>query len=72
MNVRDLTKYGKLGDQIMALGGVRLRYVGGEVSNGDKLAKSFGPRRSEMQSHRDLSDSSVKPIDLPVAWTIGA
>jgi uncharacterized protein YggE len=50
VNIRDLTKYGKLGDQIMEIGDVRLHYVGGEVSDQEKLGEELWPKGMKIDS----------------------
>jgi uncharacterized protein YggE len=64
VNVRDLTKYGKLGDQIMALGGVRLRYVGGEVSDRQKLAEELWPKA--IANAREQAEKTLKPMEMKI------
>jgi hypothetical protein len=60
----------------------RLRWIRfGLLMRDRKFSRRFSVPQTELyapspvpsypKSHRDLSDSSVKPIDLPVAWTIG-
>jgi uncharacterized protein len=64
VNVRDLTKYGKLGDQIMALGSVRLRYVGGEVSNRDKVGEELWPKA--IANAREQAEKTLKPMGMKI------
>jgi uncharacterized protein YggE len=57
--VRDVTKYGKLGDQIMDLGGVCIFPTSAaKYRTGTNLAKSFGPRRSQTHGRKPKRLSS--------------
>jgi uncharacterized protein len=64
INVRDLTKYGKLGDQIMALGGVKLRYVNGEVSNREKIGEELWPKA--IANAREQAEKTLKPMGMKI------
>jgi len=62
VNVRDLTKYGKLGDQIMALGGVRLGSISGEVSDRQKIAEELWPKA--IANAREQAEKTLKPMEM--------
>ena len=64
VNVRDLTKYGKLGDQIMALGDVRLRYISGEVSDREKLGEDLWPKA--IANAREQAEKTLKPMGMKI------
>ena len=64
VNVRDLTKYGKLGDEIMAVGGVSLRYVGGEVSNREKVGEELWPKA--IANAREQAEKTLKPMGMKI------
>jgi uncharacterized protein YggE len=44
VTVRDLTKYGRLGDQIMNLRNVYLSYINSEVSDREKIGEELWPK----------------------------
>jgi uncharacterized protein YggE len=64
VNIRDLTKYGKLGDQIMALGGVKLRYVSSEVSNREKIGEELWPKA--IANAREQAEKTLKPMGMKI------
>jgi len=64
VNIRDLTKYGKLGDQIMALGGVKLRYVSSEISNRDKLGEELWPKA--IANAREQAEKTLNPMGMKI------
>jgi len=64
VNVRDLTKYGKLGDQIMAVGSVKLGYVSGEVSDRQKLAEELWPKA--IANAREQAEKTLKPMEMKI------
>jgi uncharacterized protein YggE len=64
VNIRDLTKYGKLGDQIMALGGVKLRYVSSEISNREKLGEELWPKA--IANAREQAEKTLKPMGMKI------
>jgi uncharacterized protein YggE len=64
VNIRDLTKYGKLGDQIMALGGVKLRYVSSEISNREKLGEELWPKA--IANARESAEKTLKPMGMKI------
>ena len=64
VNVRDLTKYGKLGDQIMAFGGVRLGYISGEVSDRERLGEELWPKA--IANAREQAEKTLKPMGMKI------
>jgi hypothetical protein len=64
VNIRDLTKYGKLGDQIMALGGVKLRYVSSEISNREKIGEELWPKA--IANAREQAEKTLKPMGMKI------
>ena len=64
LNLRDLTKYGKLGDQIMALGDVRLGYISGEVSDREKLGEELWPKA--IANAREQAEKTLKPTGMNI------
>jgi uncharacterized protein YggE len=64
VNLRDLTKYGKLGDQIMGLGNVRLGYMSGEVSDRDKLGEELWPKA--IANAREQAEKTLKPMGMKI------
>jgi Uncharacterized conserved protein len=64
VNVRDLKKYGKLGDEIMALGGVRLRYINGEVSDREKVGEELWPKA--IANAREQAEKTLKPMEMKI------
>jgi hypothetical protein len=62
--VRDLTKYGKLGDQIMNLGGVDLSYISGEVSDREKLGEELWPKA--IANAREKAEKTLKPMGMKI------
>jgi uncharacterized protein YggE len=64
VNVRDLTKYGKLGDQIMALGGIRLGYISGELSDREKLGEELWPKA--IANAREQAEKTLKPMGMKI------
>jgi uncharacterized protein len=64
VNIRDLTKYGRLGDQIMEIGDVRLHYVGGEVSDQEKLGEELWPKA--IANAREQAEKTVKPMGMKI------
>ena len=64
VTVRDLTKYGKLGDQIMDLGGVELSSISGEVSNSEKLGEELWPKA--IANAREQAEKTLKPMGMKI------
>jgi Protein of unknown function (DUF541) len=64
VNVRDLTRYGKLGDQIMALGDVRLSHISGEVSDREKLGEELWPKA--IANAREQAEKTLKPMGMKI------
>ena len=64
VNIRDLEKYGKLGDQIMALGGVKLRNVSGEVSNREKVGEELWPKA--IANAGEQAEKTLKPMGMKI------
>jgi uncharacterized protein YggE len=64
VTVRDLTKYGKLGDQIMALGGVKLSYISAEVSDRKKLGEELWPKA--IANAREEAEKTLKPMGMKI------
>jgi uncharacterized protein len=64
ITVRDVTKYGKLGDQIMELGGVELSHISGELSDRDKLGEDLWPKAIE--NAREKAEKTLKPLGMKI------
>ena len=64
VTVRDLTKYGRLGDQIMNLGGVYLSYISSEVSDREKLGEELWPKA--IANAREKAEKTLKPMGMKI------
>lgn len=64
VTVRDLTKYGKLGDQIMNLGGVKLSYMSSDLSNRDKVGEELWPKA--IANARETAEKTLKPMGMKI------
>jgi uncharacterized protein YggE len=64
LTVRDATKYGKLGDQIMALGDVYLSHISGEVSGSDKIGEELWPKA--IADAREKAEKTLKPMGMKI------
>jgi uncharacterized protein YggE len=64
LTLRDVTKYGKLGDQIMELGGVRLDYISAEVANRDKIGEDLWPKA--IANAREKAEKTLKPLGMKI------
>ncbi|HEY3661648.1 MAG TPA: SIMPL domain-containing protein [Chthoniobacterales bacterium] len=62
--VRDLTKYGKLGDQIMELGGIDLNSISSELSDGEKLGEELWPKA--IANAREKAEKTLKPMGMKI------
>ena len=64
VTVRDLTKYGKLGDQIMDLGGVKLSYISSDLSNRQKVGEELWPKA--IANARENAEKTLKPMGMKI------
>jgi uncharacterized protein len=64
ITVRDLTKYGKLGDEIMNLGGVTLDYINSDVSDHEKLGEELWPKA--IANAREKAEETLKPMGMKI------
>ncbi len=62
--IRDVTKYGKIGDQIMELGGVNLDSISGEVSDSAKLGDELWPKA--IGNAREKAEKTLKPMGMKI------
>ena len=64
ITVRDVAKYGQLGDQIMQLGGVKLSRISSQVSNSEKIGEELWPKAIE--DAREKAEKTLKPLALKI------
>ena len=64
ITIRDVTKYGKIGDQIMDLGGVNLDYISGEISDSAKLGEELWPKA--IANAREKAEKTLKPMGMKI------
>lgn len=64
VTVRNLIQYGKLGDQIMELGSVKLDYVSGELSDREKLGEELWPKA--IANARENAEKTLKPMGMKI------
>jgi hypothetical protein len=64
VTVRDLTKYGRLGDQIMNLGSVYLSYINSEVSDREKIGEELWPKA--IANAHEKAEKTLKPMGMKI------
>jgi uncharacterized protein len=64
VTLRDLAKYGPLGDQIIALGDVSLDYMDGQVSDREKLGEDLWPKA--IANAREKAEKTLKPLGMKI------
>ena len=64
VTIRDVTKYGRLGDQIMNLGGIYLSGISSEVSDRDKVGEELWPKA--IANARERAEKTLKPTGMKI------
>jgi uncharacterized protein YggE len=64
ITVRDVTKYGKLGEQIMNLGGVHLSSISSEISDRQKVGEELWPKA--IADAREKAEKTLKPFGMKI------
>jgi len=64
VNIRNLAIYGRLGDQIMALGGVKIQYIRGEINGGEKLGEELWQKA--IANAREQAEKTLKPMGMKI------
>lgn len=64
VTVRDLTKYGKLGDQLMNLGDVALSSINSDVSASAEFGEALWPKA--IANAREKAEKTLKPMGMKI------
>ncbi len=64
VSVRDLARYGKLGDELMKLGGVSLHHISSQLSNQDQVGEELWPKA--IQKAREKAEKTLGPLGMKI------
>lgn len=64
VSVRELTKYGKLADHILAVGGVEFSYIAGDLSNREEVGDQLWPKA--IADARTRAEKTLKPMGMKI------
>lgn len=64
MKARDLSRFGKLVDQIIGLGGIEFSYIGSELSNQKELEDELWPKA--ITNARERAEKTLKPMGMKI------